>query len=144
MKSGIREIFTCGIWNPGNFCLWNPEFGKFLLVESGIREIFAREIRNSGNFYLWNLESGKFLLVESGIWEIFAREIRNPGNFCLWNPESGKFLLLESESLALESGIQLKESGIPLTISVRNPGSTDKESEFQYQETGIHGMESRI
>ena len=102
-----------------------------------MREIFAREIRNSGNFYLWNLESGKFLLVESGIWEIFAREIRNPGNFCLWNPESGKFLLLES-------GIQLKESGIPLTISVRNPGSTDKESEFQYQETGIHGMESRI
>ena len=105
-----------------------------------MREIFAREIQNSGNFYLWNLESGKFLLVESGIWEIFAREIRNPGNFCLWNPESGKFLLLESESLALESGIQLKESGIPLTISVRNPGSTDKESEFQYQETGIQNL----
>ena len=108
-----------------------------MLEESGIREIFAREIRNSGNFYSWNLKSGKFLLVESGIWEIFAREIRNPGNFCLWNAESGKFLLVESESLALESGI-------PLTISVRNPGSTDKESEFQYRETGIHGMESRI
>ena len=27
----------------------------------------------------------------------------------------------------LESGIQLKESGIPLTVEIRNPSSTDKE-----------------
>ena len=34
-------------------------------------------------------------------------------------PESGKILLMES-------GIQVKESGIPLTIVIQNPSSTDK------------------
>ena len=34
-------------------------------------------------------------------------KFRNTGNCCLWNLESGTFLLLES-------GIQLKESGIPI------------------------------
>ena len=42
---------------------------------------------------------------------------RNPRNFCLWNPESWAF----------ESGIQLKESGIPLTIGIQNLSSTDKD-----------------
>ena len=40
----------------------------------------------------------------------------NSEKFCLWN----------AESWALESGIQLKESGIPLTIGIQNPSSTDK------------------
>ena len=40
----------------------------------------------------------------------------NPGKFCLWNPESW----------GLESGIQLKESGILPTIGIQNPSSTDK------------------
>ena len=40
----------------------------------------------------------------------------NRGNFCLWNPESW----------VLESGIQLKGSGIPLTIAIQNPSSNDK------------------
>ena len=45
----------------------------------------------------------------------------------------------------MESGIQLKESGIPLTIGVRNPSATDKESTgIQYLESGIHGVESRV
>ena len=44
---------------------------------------------------------------------------KNPGNFCLWNPESGKIW-------HMESGIRLKESGIPLTIKIQNPRSTDK------------------
>ena len=43
-------------------------------------------------------------------------EFRNPGNFCLWN----------WRSWVLESGIQLKESGFPLTIGIQNPSSTDK------------------
>jgi len=46
------------------------------------------------------------------------------------NPDSGIwiFLLVEyAESWAFESGIQLKESGIPLTIEIQNPGSTDKD-----------------
>ena len=52
---------------------------------------------------------GKLLLVESGI--------RNRRKFCLWN----------LESWALESGIQVKESGIPLKIGIQNPSSTDKD-----------------
>ena len=42
--------------------------------------------------------------------------ISESGNFCWWNPESW----------SLESGIQLKESGIPLTIEIQNSSSTDK------------------
>ena len=42
---------------------------------------------------------------------------RNPGNFCSWNPESR----------VLKSGIQLKESGIPLTIGIQNLSSPDKD-----------------
>ena len=48
------------------------------------------------------------------------------------------------ESWDLESGIQLKESRITLTIGVQNPSSIDKESEVQYLESGIHGVESGI
>ena len=36
--------------------------------------------------------------------------IRNPRKFCLWNPESW----------VLESGIKIKESGIPITIGIQN------------------------
>ena len=32
--SGIREIFSCEIRNPGKFCLWNPESWT---LESGIQ-----------------------------------------------------------------------------------------------------------
>jgi len=53
-------------------------------------------------------ESEKFVLVESRIREIFPCGIRTSG------------------FLALESVIQLKESGIQLTIRVQNPSSTGK------------------
>ena len=47
--------------------------------------------------------------------EMPACGIRNPANmFLLWN----------LESWALESGKQLKNSGFPLTIGIRNPKST--------------------
>ena len=39
------------------------------------------------------------------------------------------------ESWALEFGVQLKESGIPLTIGTRNP-----RSKFQCLESGIHAV----
>ena len=55
---------------------------------------------------------------------------QNSGNFGVWNPESW----------VLESGIQLKESRIPLTIGIQNPGST----EIQYLEYAVIGVESRI
>ena len=44
-------------------------------------------------------------------------QIPESGNICLWFPESW----------ALESRIQLKESGILLTIGIQNPTSTDKD-----------------
>ena len=47
--------------------------------------------------------------IDSEIREIFAFGFQNPQKFRLSNPES----------LALESGIQLKESGIPLTTKFR-------------------------
>ena len=43
--------------------------------------------------------------------------LRTPGNFFLWNPEPW----------ALESGIQLKESGILLKLGIQNPNFTDKD-----------------
>ena len=56
---------------------------------------------------------------------------RNQQNFCLWNPESR----------ALESGIQLKESGIPLRIGIQIPLT---KTGIKYLESRIHSLESRI
>ena len=51
--------------------------------------------------------------------------------------ESRKFLLVES-------GIHLKESGIPLMIEIRNLSSTDKLSGIQNLKSGIYCVESII
>ena len=104
LGSGIQEIFTCGIRNTGNFCLWDPEYGTFVFVGSAIREIFACGIRNMGNFCLRDPQYGKFLLVGSGIRET-----------CLWDPEYGKFLFVGSEIVALESLIPAQ--------GIRNPAN---------------------
>ena len=55
-------------------------------------------------------------------------------------PES----LCNLESWALGSGIKLKASWIPLTIGIRNPSSTDKESWIQYVKSRIHCVEPGI
>ena len=101
--STIQEIFACTFWNRENFCLYNPESRKFLLVQSVIQKIFACTIRNR---------------------KIFAFIIRNRDSFCLYNPQSRKFLLVQSmhnfclwgpESWVWESGIRSSrnvESGI--------------------------------
>ena len=110
-----------GIRNPWNFCLWNPESMKLLLMESGIRETFAHGIGNPWNFCLWNSECGKIFPVETGIREKFACGIRNPGKFCLWNPQSGKILLVESvigENFAFEMWNPVK-----FACGIRNPES---------------------
>ena len=60
--------------------------------------------------------------------------IRNPRKCCLWNPESW----------VLESGIQLKESEIPITIAIQNSTVLQKNTWIQYLESGIHSVESRI
>ena len=44
----------------------------------------------------------------------------------------------------MKFGLQPKQSRIILTIGIRNPSSTDKESEIWYLESGIRGVESRI
>ena len=56
-------------------------------------------------------------ITNDGINPLHVREsrLRNLGKFCLWN----------TKSWALDSGIQLKESGIPLTIGIQNRSSTD-------------------
>ena len=68
-------------------------------------------------------------ITNDGINPLHVREsrLRNLGKFCLWN----------TKSWALDSGIQLKESGIPLTIGIQNPSSTVLESAIQYLESRI-------
>lgn len=66
------------------------------------------------------------------------QRFQNPGNFSACR-EFGNL------GFNLESGIQLKEFGIPLAIGIRNTSSTDfKESGIQYLESEIHSVESRI
>ena len=62
--------------------------------------------------------------------------IQNPRKFCLWN----------LKSWALESEVQLKESGIPLNIGIQNPSSTFPltKTGIQCLQSGIQGVESRI
>ena len=57
--------------------------------------------------------------------------IRNPGNSCLWNP-------------GLWNPKIIKDNGIPLTIGIRNPRSTNNESRTQCLESGIPSVGSRI
>ena len=66
-----------------------------------------------------------FLLSSVMCFSPYEREpwFLNPGNFFLWN----------MESWALESGIHLKESGIPRTIGIQNPSSTDKHWFFTHK-----------
>ena len=49
--------------------------------------------------------------------EVRELGFRYPGKFCLWNPQS----------LALESRIQLKKSGIPQKIGIQDSISTYKD-----------------
>ena len=51
----------------------------------------------------------------------------------MWNPESW----------TLESGIQLKESGILLRIGIQSKVPLEK-TRIKCLESGIHGLESRI
>ena len=55
--------------------------------------------------------------LDIGIREMFACGIWKHKKFCFWHPESW----------ALGSEVQLKESGIPLTIEIQNPTFTDKD-----------------
>ena len=65
------------------------------------------------------------------------------GNFCLWNKEIGKVSFSNPESWALEPRIKRKKSGIPLTIEIRTPNFTDKESGIQSPESTARNPESK-
>ena len=52
--------------------------------------------------------------------------------------------LLILESWALESAIQFKEPGIPLTIGIGDTSFTNKESRIHQLESGIQSVELRI
>ena len=58
--------------------------------------------------------------------QVRESEFPYPGHFCLWNPKSRKFCLWNPRSWVVESGIQFKESVLPLTIGIQNSSSTDK------------------
>ena len=49
-------------------------------------------------------------------------------------------MLVESGIL----GVQVKQSGISLTMGIQNPSSTHKESGIQYLKSGMLSVESRI
>ena len=84
------------------------------------------------------LHSFQFFLKYSvkGFW--------NLANFCFWNPKSCKCLLWNSESWALESGIQHKESGMPLMIGIWNPTNDwNPESNTWNPESTVWNPESK-
>jgi len=58
--------------------------------------------------------TGKFLFVETGIREVFLVDSGNLG-------------------FGIRNTLELKESGIPLTIKIQNPSSTDKETGFRIE-----------
>ena len=89
-----------------------------------------RGIKKTGEIFNFSLKSNRYAPLRefgSGYREIFAfgTEIREV-------------------SWALESGIQLKESGIQLAIRVWNPSSTDIKLGIECLESGIHGVEPKI
>ena len=72
---------------------------KVLFIRNKVKvALLLLQLQNMTAFMSFSLHAR-----ESGLW--------NPRNLCLWNPEFG----------ALEPGIQLKESRIPLTIGIQNP-----------------------
>ena len=112
------------------YTIFIADWKHTLLIQSFEKSSsFARSIswfchKASLSVFIPNQEVLKCLVVGIG----------NPGNFCLWI----------QESRVLESEIQLKDIGIPLTVGIRNPRSTNTESRIQDLKSGIPSMGSRI
>ena len=86
----------------------------------------ARDFEQSTTTLIWSSILVRFSLRVSPH-AIRESGFLNPANFCLWNPGS----------YTLQGGIQLKESGIALTIPIHNSGSTDKDWNL------VAGLESK-
>ena len=72
-----------------------------------------------------NMQLQKYLSPSKVQSSIFANGLPHVRESEFWNP--GNFFLHSLESWSLESGIQLKKSGISLTTGLHNPGSTDED-----------------
>ena len=91
-----------------NFCCINVQSGSVKVSWVTLDIHFSRALAKIIH-PVWKIQLSPHVR-ESGF--------RNPENDCLWNPESW----------ALESRTELKDSGMPLMIGIRNPCSTDQES----------------
>ena len=120
------KIFDSEFWNPVNFCLWNSESSKFLLVKSGIQKIFAFRIWNLGNFCFWNSESRAWKcgtqLHESGI--PLTIGIQNPSstrNSGIQNPRLSWDGGHEKEQIIRNRNNMMKSTTGPGTDPCRTP-----------------------
>ena len=63
----ILETFACGIWNPGDVCLWNPEFCALKpgiqLNESGIALKSAIRNPSSIDSIQYSIDSIQYLEI---------------------------------------------------------------------------------
>ena len=75
-----------------------------------------------------------FTLVKTESSPVREFGFRNLWNLCFWN----------SESWALVSEKQLNESGIPLTIRIQNPGSTDWNKVPGIRNPRLHGTQIHV
>ena len=119
---GIEDVMFYTMFIAEKAYLVNTKLSRRAGLSLNLAFVFS--YKASWSVFFPNQEALKCLVVR----------IRNPGNFHLWNPDSR----------ALESEIQLKGNGIPLTITIRNPRSTNNESRNQYLESGILKVGSRI
>ena len=113
--------------NPGISCdiSTTSSPGRFSRPAPKAREKRPGDEVDISNFFLWLLARYSpeqlFWFLPKAVYLLTlplipASPLRNLSNFCLWNPES----------CALESGIQIKEYGMPLMIWIRNPNSSCK------------------
>ena len=117
MRSSGRVLRAFSL-NSSNFLTSKPKIIKKKQVSS------TRVVRVAIKHSITDLSVTKCGITPfKGIRERFKCGILDLRNICLCNPESWP----------LESGIQLQDSGIPLTIGIRNPNSTGK--------SRIHGVE---
>ena len=118
---GVRNSLTC---------IPDSKTQDYTFHKQKISRILESDSFSWGCFLIleeaWTLNLGKSEKIGSNRL-IRLSGFRNPWKFCLWNLESGTFLLVSGIwILALESIIQLNESGIPLTIKI-------PESKFHWQ-----------
>ena len=130
-------------------------FHNFLMIIIASRQSIERQLRHltvkrllhwrneKGFSSMWGKtgEENSFLSLCS--WIVFFYSQLSPGKG-IQIPESGNFIWGNVESWALKSGIQLKDSGISLTIGIRLiQVPLTKNPESSTQNPAIHSVESR-